>query len=188
MATKGKGRWCFSKQTCCFLKYGDVQLGALAWFFFFPLFFLGYSFLNGSLVSFVFLGGLPMKKNILKASNSCLKKEILKTEVPLGHWVAPSCLSGTYKLWVSFRILNFYLYYLSIKTGMTSDRAWGYKMFLKLESIKPNCCVPCLPFLIAAIILEYLCLLFIHWFHSHFLNACFGSCIVPGARDKWPET
>lgn len=29
--------------------------------------------------------GLPMKKNILKASSSCLKKEILKTVMPLGH-------------------------------------------------------------------------------------------------------
>ena len=33
----------------------------------------------------LFVDGLPMKKNILKASSSYLKKEILKTVMPLGH-------------------------------------------------------------------------------------------------------
>ena len=42
-------------------------------------------FINNSVVCPLFVDGLPMKKNILKASSSCLKKEILKTVMPLGH-------------------------------------------------------------------------------------------------------
>ena len=48
-------------------------------------FLLDCSFTNNSVVCPLFVDGLPMKKNILKASSSCLKKEILKTVMPLGH-------------------------------------------------------------------------------------------------------
>ena len=47
-------------------------------------FLLDCSFTNNSVVCPLFVDGLPMKKNILKASSSCLKKEILKTVMPLG--------------------------------------------------------------------------------------------------------
>lgn len=72
-----------TKQMCCFLRHCDVQWGALSWFFFHCV--LTVVLLMAQLVSSVFLGGLPMKKNILKANNSCLKKEILKTEMLMGH-------------------------------------------------------------------------------------------------------
>lgn len=47
--------------------------------------FLKTRFISGSLESPVFLGGLPMKRNISKASNSYLKKETLKIAVSVGH-------------------------------------------------------------------------------------------------------
>ena len=47
--------------------------------------FLTTVFLMAQLVSCVFPGGLPMKKNTLKASSSCLKKETLKTVLLAGR-------------------------------------------------------------------------------------------------------
>lgn len=41
----------------------------------------------------------------------------------------------------------------------------------------------CQFFLTVMIIVEYRCLLFIRWFHNHFLSTCFVRCIVLGAGE-----